>query len=86
MGGVKICLEGIGTGAETAFVEMVVVVFDIVLFVVSSLRSDVDRKEYIAAVTAAPAPALAAAIMAKVLLDMMEVGGSFGAVLASLVI
>ena len=60
-----------GTGAEVPLVETVVVVVDIVLLAVSSLRSDCDLNEYMAAVTAAPAPALAAAMIASVLLDML---------------
>lgn len=54
-------------GAE-APVDMVVVVVDIVL--VSSLRS--GRRLYMLAVIAAPAPALAAAIMANVVLDILN--------------
>jgi len=81
-GGVKICLDGIGIGAEVAFVETVVVVVDdIVWLAVSSLRSDCDLNEYIVAVMAAPAPALAAAIIAKVVLDIVLAGGSVGAAL-----
>lgn len=69
-GGVNICLAGIGIGADppaVGEVENVVVVVDIVLL--SGLRS--DRNEYMVAVIAAPAPALAAAITANVVFDIV---------------
>lgn len=63
-------MAGIGIGADppaVGEVENVVVVVDIVLL--SGLRS--DRNEYMVAVIAAPAPALAAAITANVVFDIV---------------
>lgn len=67
-GAVKVCLDGMGIGAD-----VVAIVGGKVAFV-SSLRSDgCDRSEYMVAVTAAPAPAPAAANIAMVVLDILEI-------------
>lgn len=62
-------LPGMGMGADAAgVVDTVVVVVDIVF--VSSLRS--ERRLYMLAVMAAPAPALAAAMIASVVFDIVN--------------
>lgn len=63
----KICLAGIGIGVGAVGKLEVVLLVDIE----SILRSDWDLREYMVAVIAAPAPALAAAMTANVVLDMM---------------
>lgn len=57
-------MDGIGIGAELVAGDMVKAAL------LSSMRSDGDRSEYMAAVTAAPAPAPAANI-AMVVLDIL---------------
>jgi hypothetical protein len=65
------CFAGIGIGAVAAgVVDTVVVVVDIVF--ISGFRSEAERELYMLAVMAAPAPALAAAIIAIVVFDMMN--------------
>lgn len=68
---------GMGRELEEACVVVVgaIVVGDNSAVLVSSLRSEGDRSEYMAAVTAAPAPAPAAANSAILVLDMLASGG-----------
>lgn len=65
----NISFAGIGIGADDPTVERVDEDVDIVG--ASSFRSDEDLSVYIAVVNAAPAPALAAAMTANVVLDMV---------------
>jgi hypothetical protein len=72
-----------GIGADAAgVVDMLVVVVEIVF--VSSVRSEPERRPYMLAVIAAPAPALAAAMIAMVVFDILKrrrrlpLGAAFG--------
>lgn len=65
---------GMGRELEEACVVVAMAVGDNSAALVSSLRSEGDRSEYMAAVTAAPAPAPAAANSAILVLDMLASG------------
>lgn len=81
----KTCEAGTGTGTEgeAAPVDVVVVVIDVaVVWVRGSFLSDRNT----AAVTAAPVPALTAAMIARVAFDMVLVGGNLDGLLVRQVV
>jgi hypothetical protein len=75
----KTCETGTGAGALGGCIAVVEIAV-VVTVLISGFLSE-ERREYIAAVAAAPAPALTAAITAKVAFDIATCSRVVGAVL-----